>query len=340
MKKTVWIITCLGLATVFLFHFVIKDDPEVLVSTDITRYAVQPEDAEDSFNLLLDVFRKERPYEEFPLDLRRENNESDAYQDLLISNSEIILHNYSVAKEVLKELRPLDSFESIGDTTSSFGSETIKFLSVRDLVRATCFYTELSYIDKSMEPNLNELLALHAVMSKWLPNTRTIVHSMIAVVTLKHISETVLFMEPHLNPDEIQQVLDAYSKAPDYPQSIENAIYYEYCVAADYLRNLPPRGESGISHLLFKPNQTLNIYGTYLEEQIALSRDNDWSAMSKNSGELDEDFDRIHLINRGGWLFLSMAVPSMGKILEKAYEAQAEDLELIEQLQQAGARED
>lgn len=108
-------------------------------------------------------------------------------------------------------------------------------------------------------------------------------------------------------------------------------------MTADALDGVVAEGKGGLSYLLFQRNRTLNIYGEYLEEQIASSRDLDWDSMSKRSEKLEDDFESIHLTNWGGWTFLAMAVPAMNKIFEKAYEAETEDLRLIEKLQQGGA---
>lgn len=340
MKKIALIASCLGLAAVSLFLLLCRDDAKILISTDITRYAVQPEGNEESFNILLEALREERPYQELPSELSRKEKEDDGYQDLLRSNSEIIIHNYSIAEEVLRQLSQLDRFDGIGDSSSSYESEIVKFRSIRNLLQATCFYAELSYIDESKENDLNHLLMLHSIMSKWLPHTRTIVHSMIGVVALNNIRDTLFFIEPYLDPDEVQQVLRAYSGGPDYTRSIESALYSEYCMAADALEGIVSEGKGGLGYLLFKRNRTINIYGSYLEEQIAFSRDQDWGSMSKRSKSLEDDFESIHLTNWGGWTFLAMAVPAMNKVSEQAYEAKAKDLELIEKLHQDGAIND
>lgn len=336
MKKIALIASCLGLAAVSLFLLLFRDDAEISVSTDITRYAVQPEGNEESFNFLLDVLREERPYQDLPSEFIRKENEDDRYQDLLLSNSEIIIHNYLIAKEALRELSQLDSFEGIGDSSSSYESEIVKFHSVRNLLQAVCFHTELAYVEDSKEKNLDELLQLHEIASKWLPHTRTLAHSMMGVVALNRIRDTLLFIEPYLSPNEKQQVMRAYSGATDYTRSIENALYSEYCMAADALEGIVAEGKGGLGYLLFKRNRTLNIYGSYLEEQVASSRDQDWDSMSRRADSLENDFDSVHLTNWGGWNFLAMAVPAMNKVFEQAYEAEAKDLELVEKLQQNG----
>ena len=333
MKKIALIASCLGIFSVSVFLLFCRDDTQVLIPTDISLYAVQPEGNEESFDILISVLREERGYQNIPTELLRKDKTEDGYKDLLLGNSDIIIHDHSVAKEVLRELSALDSFEAIGDTSSSYESEIVKFQSIRGLLHAICFYTDLSYAKGSKERDLDELLQLRAIMSKWLPHTRTLVHSMIGVVALNQIRDTLVFIEPHLNADEVQQILTAYSDIPNYPRSIENALYSEYCMTADALDGVVAEGKGGLGYLLFKQNRTLNIYGFYLREQIASSKDQDWDSMAKRSDSLEEDFERVHLTNWGGWTFLAMAVPAMNNVFKQAYEAETEELELIQKLQ-------
>lgn len=336
MKKKALIASFIAVVAVSVFLLLCRDDKQVSVPTEIELYAIQPEGSEESASILLAVFREESSYQDLPTELLRYDKKEDAYKGLLLSNSDLIIHNYSVAKKVLRELSPLDNFEGIGDTSKSYESEIVKFRSIRGLLQAICFYTELSYIEDSKEKNLNELLQVHAIASKWLPHTRTLAHSMIGVVVLNRIRDTLLYIEPHLEPNDVQQVLGAYSDIPDYPRFIENALYSEYCMTADALDGIVAEGEGGLSYLLFKRNRTLNVYGSYLEAQIASSRNQDWDSMSKRSSSLEDDFESMHLTNWGGWTFLSMAVPGMNQVFKQAYEATSKDLELSRNYNKTG----
>ena len=329
MKKIALIASCLGIASVSVFLLLCRDDAQVLVPTDIRLYAVQPEGNEESFDILIGVLREERLYQDLSTELLRKDNIEDGYRDLLLNNSDLIIQNYSVAKEVLRELRALDSFEAIGDTSSSYDSEIVKFRSIRDLLQAVCFYTELSYIEDSKEKDLDELLQFHSIASNWLPYARTLAHSMISIVMLDRIRDTLLFVEPYLGPEEVQQVLTAYSDIPDYSRSIENALYSEYCMTASALDGILAEGKGGLGFLLFKRNRTLNIYGSFLEEQISSARVQDWDAMSKRSASLENDFKRIHLTNWGGWAFLSMTIPAINCVMQQAHESHLKDVELV-----------
>ena len=332
MKKLMLFFVFTAISASSMFLLLCLDDSDVLVPTNIEAYAAQPEGSEESFGILLKALKQEIPYQETPLDLSRKKKDEEGYQDLLIENRDLIILNYAQAQAPLNELKPLNGFEEIGDTSISYDSETVNFRSIRDMLNAVCLYTELSYIEDSSEKSLDDLLQIHSIGAKWLQNTRTLVHCMIGIVALNQIRDTLSMIAPHLNPDEVQQVLKAYSNAPDFPRAIETALYSEYCMAAYTLDGILSEGKAGLSYLLFKRNKTLNIYGTYLEEQIASSRRQDWKSMSERSDALEEAFDRFHPTNWGGWTFLAMAVPGMKNVIKKAYEAESKDLELIKKL--------
>ena len=238
-----------------------------------------------------------------------------------------------MAGNVLNDLDPLNDFDEIGDNSRNYGSDIVDFRSIRYMLEAICFNTELSYIENSSEKNLDELLQIRTIALKWIPNTRTLTHCMIGIVMLDGIRDTISVVASHLQPDEMQRIVTAYSQPMDLPGAVENALYSEYCMAAIALDEIISEGKGGLAHLLFRRNFTLNIYSRYIEEQIAFSRLQDWESMLKLSGELEKDFERFHPMNWGGWTFLAMAVPAMGGVFQRAYESESKDLELIEKLQ-------
>lgn len=319
MKKLLFLLllTIIGAAGFVLVMS--RDDATVLVSTDLDTYAPLPDKGQESFQRLLGLSRAS--FEYTPLTESASTGNSTAYIRLLVHNRDAILANRNAAKILFPDLHQLAQYESIGDPTRNLDADTVSFGGLKNLAETICSYCELACFGKRQDKGLQELLDLETVLSRWNPHTRTLPHTMIVCALSQRISATVIRVRQALTKRE-RQTLDArFEQVVDYGTSVARSMYAEYCVMAAELDEMLAEGSGLTNAFLFKRNQTLNIYGSFITTQALAAVQGDLAAMAANGEALRKEAGRVHASNWSGWIYLRLALPDMSNMVRMAAQA-------------------
>lgn len=319
MKKTLLVILLTVLAAAVFIFIKSTDSPSVLVSTDLNDYAPLPDKGEESFGRLLALSRT--GFDFTPLAEPGETSNSTAYIRLLAHNREAILANRRAAHGLFADLHQLAQYEAIGDPTRDMDGDTVSFGGLRNLAETICSYCELASFGRRPDTGLQELLDLETVIARWNPHTRTLPHTMIVCAISQRISATVIRIRQALSPRE-RRLLDArLEPVADYRKSVARSMFTEYCIMATELDEILAEGSGLTNAFLFKRNQTLNIYGAYIQQQAAAAAQGDLKALAVNGEAFRKEANRVHASNWSGWTYLRLALSDLGNVVRMASRA-------------------
>lgn len=315
-----------------LAFLMFSDEKELEVPADINLYAPTTESGIEAFENLMEIFSRQFPYKGAPSQLFNGRLEREEVERLLIENKLLIIENYGMLNTVLSDLKALNAYDNITDNSEGFDSELMLFSPIRSISQVVSLYTRLQFFAGANERSLEDLLLLREVLSKWIPNSRCLVHYMIASVILNQINETIEEIFPFLSSEELIHLESVFATPVDYPKYLETALYAEYCMAAAALDGMIAEAKGGLGFLLFKRNHTLNIYGDYIKNAVALAKSEEHIPLR----ELYDDLDtKLSVTNLGGTTFLRMAVPAISGVFKSSYEYRENENRLLLRLRES-----
>jgi len=320
----------LGIAatTCSLLFLLARDDKEVILPTGVEHYAPAPEQAEASFQQLVALSNYTFEFtelEQTPISTRI----AEPDLEWLLAHEDAIKHNFNIFRQAVPDLRQLLKFDAIGDTTSSYANKLFKFTTLAEGIHSVCLYSQLAVAQGWGEKGLVELTLLDQILAKWLKHTRPQLHTLYTIAGLMELHATYMIIVPKLSSGDLAILTEGLARDIDFLGAVERSLYVEYCFAASELDKLLKDQGSLLKPLLFSRNETLNVYGQFLLEQIKLFKAQRWEAAAANQAELGQQLDQWRLFNAGGWKFLAIAIPATTFPARKATECARDRTELL-----------
>ncbi|MGB0257448.1 MAG: hypothetical protein ACPGES_02235 [Coraliomargarita sp.] len=314
------------------------DEPEVHFSTDVENYVPLPEGGAANYNALLELSRVELDDSAFRELARLTRDlgklELAERKALVLEHRDLILANYTAIERVLPRIHELSEAAVIGDASVRVDCEIVRFQVLRQVSLTLCLYTELSHWDSELDDNSEDLLALLRLNRNWAPHTRVLVHTMISVVIIGQVVDTYQRVLPEMHSEDRQQLEEELSDAIDYVALVSNALWAEYCIAANGLVEISQQGGARLP-FLFHRNRTLNIYGRHVDAVAGYAAVRDWIGLdAHNERFFFHELDSLHIQNHIGWTFLAMSVPASSKVMQNAEAKNAKEAELLQQLRE------
>jgi hypothetical protein len=338
----------LGLATALLlpvFVWLGTDEPAIHHPLPIEEFSPAFAGAEQSHALLMRyaksstdaeavAFRTLQPAATWRADAT--TRDGAKFRTFVVAQRAAIEADWAALVPQRRWLEELATYERLGDLTPArLDTEILGFQVWRTLSQRLCAIAYLQAIDGRRDEALRTLRPLIHVARRLQSSSRTLVRTMIALVTERMATETALLVLElgEVGPAARAELLAALG-AENAPALARRLVLVEYAIFAPVMLHEPigsvlasqasERSRSLLSlfsPILRNPNASLNLYGELLYRLAALAEKRALGEFAVQTKVFGEGIHRQPgMKNLAGRLMLDLAVPSFEKIVNSHWE--------------------
>jgi len=253
---------------------------------------------------------------------------------------------YKAWDEIAEEraiIEKLDTYPGIADCTPDtvFGIDTPtpSYVAIRSIAQTYAAYARLKTAEGNPEEAVAQLATLHRVTRKTLPHAALLVTRMIWINVANSSMETArdILLDSHSDADTWELLQEGFPSIPEEHVSLQRSLIGEYlnirAICNDYIQpntfldvfSCSADGDSADAgsgmrkaissvafHLSFRRNRTVRDLRELLDIYLdgAGKRPPD---MSEADSSMESYCSRADIRNLGGWLVVSVAIPSYEK---------------------------
>ena len=342
---------------IIVFVWLAVDEPAGGNRLSLEEFSPKFPGAEQSFATLMRFSKQSKSAESKAFDAVKfavtwgpggSTREAAKFRDYITTNRAAIESDWAALAPQRKWLEELAAYDRIGDLTPPrIDADIMKFSVYRTLSQRLCAIALLQAIDGRGDEAMATLRPLIHVSRRLQTSSRTLVRTMIAVVSERMAIETA-FMVLETTP------VSASSKANlAAALGTENGIplarrliLTEYAVFAPAVMQEPIGAVIGATNsrlsrkvlnaigvLIFNPNASMNLYGDHLSQLATLAQERSLDEFDKRSKAFNERIRHEPAMkNLAGQILIQIATPALNKVVASHWETTDLRVKLRQQL--------